>query len=155
MSAPSPQHAKGLALTAFGGLTLTFDIPLIRLADGEPWTDPAAAQFHDACGDAADLASVAFARPNAPSLVPGRSGLVVAAALRPDSVTFMTGVYNTSTANLVFILAFSTMFAALLSWIFLKERPRPATLVDHGRDDRRRPDHRRRFASAPATCLAT
>ena len=45
------------------------------------------------------------------------------------SITFITAVYNTSTANLVFILAFTTMFAALLSWIFLKERPRPVTLV--------------------------
>ncbi|RVA22990.1 EamA/RhaT family transporter, partial [Mesorhizobium sp. M7A.F.Ca.CA.004.11.2.1] len=27
-------HTKGLLLTAFGGLTLTVDIPLIRLAHG-------------------------------------------------------------------------------------------------------------------------
>ena len=45
------------------------------------------------------------------------------------SITFITAVFNTSTANLVFILAFTTMFSALLSWIFLKERPRPVTLV--------------------------
>ncbi|MEQ9248465.1 MAG: EamA/RhaT family transporter, partial [Nitratireductor sp.] len=38
MPTPSPSsHAKGLALTAFGGMALTIDIPLIRLADGDPW----------------------------------------------------------------------------------------------------------------------
>ena len=67
--------------------------------------------------------------PNAPSLIPGRAGRVVAVLYGLGSITFITAVYNTSTANLVFILAFTTMFAALLSWIFLKERPRPATLV--------------------------
>jgi drug/metabolite transporter (DMT)-like permease len=66
---------------------------------------------------------------NAPQLIPGRTGFFVACLYGLGSVTFVTAVYNTSTANLVFILAFNTMFAALLSWIFLKERPRPATLV--------------------------
>lgn len=45
------------------------------------------------------------------------------------SITFITAVYNTSTANLVFILAFTTMFSALLSWIFLGQRPANATLL--------------------------
>src|SRR5438445_12067982 len=31
-------HQKGLLITAIGGLTLTVDIPLIRLADGGAWT---------------------------------------------------------------------------------------------------------------------
>ncbi len=57
------------------------------------------------------------------------AALVVAALYGLASITFISAVYNTSTANLVFILAFNTMFAALLSWIFLKERPRPVTLA--------------------------
>src|SRR5690606_2704902 len=31
--------------------------------------------------------------------------------------------------NLVFILALNTMFSGLLSWLFLKERPRAATMI--------------------------
>ncbi len=31
-------HQKGLLITAIGGLTLTVDIPLIRLADGSAWS---------------------------------------------------------------------------------------------------------------------
>ena len=71
------------------------------------------------------------------------------------SITFITAVYNTSTANLVFILAFTTMFAALLSWIFLKERPRPATLVTMAVMIVGVLIIVVRLASAPATCSAT
>ena len=67
--------------------------------------------------------------PSAPKLVPGRKGLLVAALYGLGSIFFVTGVYHTTTANLVFILAFNTMFAAILSWLFLGERPRPATLL--------------------------
>ena len=45
------------------------------------------------------------------------------------SFTFLLSVFNTATANVVFIVAFTSMFAAVLSWIFLKERPSNATLV--------------------------
>src|SRR5690606_37461551 len=67
--------------------------------------------------------------PKAPSLLPGRIGLVVAALYGLGSIAFIMAVFRTSTANLVFIIAFNSMFAALLSWIFLGERPRFGTLV--------------------------
>lgn len=38
-------------------------------------------------------------------------------------------MFNTSAANLVFILAFNSMFAARLGWLLLGERPAPATLI--------------------------
>lgn len=70
--------------------------------------------------------------PNAPSLMPGWTGLLVASLYGAGSITFIAAVYRTSTANLVFILAFTTMFAALLSWVFLKERPHNVTLATMG-----------------------
>ena len=129
MSASSNNHAKGLALTALGGLTLTVDIPLIRLAGGDSWTI-----LFLRTGTTFIIAMIIWAvwrslSSRAPKLIPGRAGLVVAALYGLGSVAFITGVYHTSTANLVFILAFNTMFAALLSWVFLRERPRPATLA--------------------------
>ncbi|TRC88852.1 DMT family transporter [Mesorhizobium sp. WSM4310] len=122
-------HQKGLLITAIGGLTLTVDIPLIRLADGGAWTI-----LMLRTGTTFMAALVIWAvwrslRKNAPQLIPGWTGLVVAAFYGLGSIAFITGVFNTSTANLVFILAFTTMFSALLSWLFLKERPRPATLA--------------------------
>jgi drug/metabolite transporter (DMT)-like permease len=44
-------------------------------------------------------------------------------------VTFVLAVFNTATANVVFIVAFNPMFGALLSWLFLKEKPQPITLI--------------------------
>ncbi|MGX9144018.1 DMT family transporter [Mesorhizobium sp. 128a] len=122
-------HTKGLLLTALGGLTLTVDIPLIRLAHGEAWTI-----LLLRTGATFVTAMILWAvwrlfGKNAPQLIPGWSGLIVAAIYGLGAIAFITGVYNTSTANLVFILAFTTMFSALLSWLFLKERPRPLTLA--------------------------
>jgi len=125
----SHDHAKGLLITAIGGLTLTVDIPLIRLADGEPWSI-----LMLRTGTTFLTALVIWAiwraiTPKAPPLIPGREGLAVAALYGLGSITFVTGVFHTTTANLVFILTFNTMFAALLSWLFLRERPRPATFL--------------------------
>lgn len=129
MPSLSTNHKKGLRITAIGGLALTVDIPLIRLADGDPWS---IMMVRNATTFAAALVIWAvwrLATPSAPKLVPGRAGLVVAALYGLGSIFFITAVYNTTTANLVFILAFNTMFAALLSWLFLGERPRNGTLV--------------------------
>jgi drug/metabolite transporter (DMT)-like permease len=122
-------HRKGLLLTSIGGLVLTLDIPLIRLSDGEPWS---ILTIRTGVTFVATLVIWAVWRtlsPRAPRLIPGRTGLIVAALYGLSSIAFITGVYNTSTADLVFILAFNTAFSAVLSWIFLKERPPLATLV--------------------------
>ena len=122
-------HQKGLLITAIGGLTLTVDIPLIRLADGTPWT---IMMLRTSSTLVAALVIWAVWRAlsrNAPQLIPGWSGLAVAACYGLTGITFVTAVYHTSTADLVFILAFNTVFAALLSWLFLKERLRLATMI--------------------------
>ena len=75
----SHDHAKGLLITAIGGMTLTVDIPLIRLADGEPWSI-----LMLRTGTTFLTALVIWAiwraiTPKAPPLIPGREGLAVAA----------------------------------------------------------------------------
>ncbi|OQM77534.1 DMT family transporter [Manganibacter manganicus] len=129
MSEKTSDHAKGLALTAFGGLILTVDIPLIRLADGEAWSI-----LMVRTGATFLMALVIWVvwrllTPKAPQLIPGRAGVASCVLYGLGSITFVTAVFHTSTADLVFILAFNTMFAALLSWLFLKERPQPVTLA--------------------------
>ena len=103
-------HTRGLLLTAIGGLTLTVDIPLIRLAHGEAWT---ILLLRTGTTFVAGLIMWAVWRSlsdRAPTLIPGKSGLVVALLYGLGSIAFVTGVFNTSTANRVFILAFTTMF---------------------------------------------
>jgi drug/metabolite transporter (DMT)-like permease len=126
---PSRDHAKGLALAALGGFVLSFDIPLIRLADGGAWT--VLALRSGASFLAGLLIWLVWRRlsANAPQLAPGRTGLAVAGLYGLSSVLFILAVFNTSTANLVFILALNSAFAALLSWAWLGERPHPLTLL--------------------------
>ena len=129
MSDLHSDHAKGLLITGIGGLALTIDIPLIRLSGGDAWS---ILMLRGGVTFLAALVTWAVWRsitPNAPKLIPGRLGFVVACLYGLGSITFITAVYNTTTANLVFILAFNTMFAALLSWLFLKEKLRLATLL--------------------------
>lgn len=122
-------YRKGLLLTAIGGLALTVDIPLIRLSDGDAWSILLLRTGTTFVAALVIWAVWRMITPQAPQLLPGRAGMVVAALYGLGSITFVTGVYHTSTANLVFILAFNTMFAAVLSWVFLKERPSKATLM--------------------------
>ena len=113
-------------------MALTIDVPLIRLADGSAWSVLAA---RSGCTFLVALVIWLVYRivtGRRLTLVPGRGGLAVAGLYSLSALTFMTAVFNTTTANLVFILAFNTVFSALLSWMFLKERPLPPTLAAMG-----------------------
>ncbi len=131
MNVQSAEHnyRKGLLLTAFGGLILTFDIPLIKLSEGEQWSILMLRTGMTFASALLIWLVWRMVRNDAPRLIPGVKGLVVSVFYGLTSVAFILAVYSTSTANLVFILAFNMVFAALLSWIFLKERPQPATLI--------------------------
>lgn len=122
-------HRKGLLIAGIGGLVLSADIPLLRLGQGETWSTlllRSSTTF--ICAIIIWLVwRTMFGRRGA--IVPGAIGFAVACLYGMASIAFMTAVYNTKTANLVFILAFNTVFAALLSWIFLKERPKAVTSV--------------------------
>ncbi|WP_377288148.1 DMT family transporter [Rhizobium sp. SG2393] len=125
----SSHHRRGLILTGLGGLSLSFDIPLLRAGDGEIWSVLA---LRCACTVAVSLVAWVvlnrfLKKPIA--LIPGWAGLAVGLCYGINTFTFLIAVFNTSTANVVFILAFTSMFAALLSWIFLGERPSNATLL--------------------------
>lgn len=125
----SSHHAKGLLLCAVGGLAISFDIPLIKLGHGEAWS---VLLMRCVLTLGAGLVAWVIWRlvdRNAPALIPGRSGLYVAALYGVGSVLFIYGVYHTSTANLVFMLALNTVFSALLAWIFLNERPSRGTMI--------------------------
>jgi drug/metabolite transporter (DMT)-like permease len=120
-------HAVGLPLALFGGLMLTFDVPLIRLGDGSVWS---VMLLRSACVFASGIiAWQLYQRITGKKipLVPGLYGVMVGAAYALSSMFFMGAVRMTPTANLVFILALNPMLTALLSWAFLKERPHAVT----------------------------
>ncbi len=56
------------------------------------------------------------------------SELVVSVSLALGFITFVLSIYATSVANTVLILSTGPVFAALLAWLFLRERVSRATL---------------------------
>lgn len=125
-------HGRGLLLAAIGGLVLTIDIPLIKLGDASSWTALLLRTSTTFVVALAVWVGLRMAGVRLPPLIPGRIGLVVAGLYSLSSMAFLMSVFYTTTADLVFILAFNTAFAAVLSWVFLKERPRGPTLAAIG-----------------------
>ena len=114
--------SKGLVLAFTGGLALSFDIPLIRLAGSDPYMVMALRGV--------GLAIVLWLywrfwadRSGMPNdMLADRDFLIVSTLSGIGNIFFTMAVFNTSTANVVFILAFNAMIAALLSWKMIGER---------------------------------
>lgn len=122
-------HAKGLLITFIGGMILTIDIPLIMAGGGDIWS---VMVMRSGCSAiAASLVWLAWRRfgKNAPVLIPGRDGLIVAAIYGVAAIFFTAAVFYTSAGRLVFILALNSMFAALLAWMIMGKRPKSVTVV--------------------------
>ncbi|MCU0830174.1 MAG: DMT family transporter [Rhizobiaceae bacterium] len=123
------RSGQGLALALFGGMVLSFDIPLIKLANGDVWSVMVLRSF--SCGAAVMLLWVGarLLKHDGLRFDFSRAGLAGTGAYMLTSVTFLSSVFLTSTANVAFILAFSGMFAVLLGWVMLGERPPGPTLA--------------------------
>lgn len=121
-------HSKGLVLTTIGGLALSFDVPLVRLGHGEMWSTICLRSIVTFTIGLVLWVVLRSIRSRLP-LVPGRAGLLAGCCYGLSTVTFLSAIFHTATANVVFIVAFTPMFAALLGWIFLRHRPSAATMV--------------------------
>lgn len=122
-------HAKGLLITFIGGLILTIDIPLIMAGGGDVL---AVMVLRSGCSMTAAFVAWLIWRQfsdNAPVLIPGRDGLIVAAIYGVAAIFFTAAVFYTSAGRLVFILALNSMFAALLTWLIMGKRPKPVTVA--------------------------
>lgn len=122
-------HRKGLLLTTFGGLALSMDIPLIRLSSGDVWSVLSARSLAAIVVALTVLVIIRRVTGSLRSVLPGWLGLPVGLFYGLTTITFLLAVYYTTAANVVFIIALNPMFTALLSWIFLKERPALSTFV--------------------------
>ncbi|MDQ0562089.1 drug/metabolite transporter (DMT)-like permease [Rhizobium mesoamericanum] len=122
-------HRKGLLLTTIGGLALSMDIPLVRLAHGDMWSILCARSITTVAVTLVVICFIRTVKGTWPVLVPGKYGLATGLLYGCSTLTFVLAVFNTATANVVFIVALNPMFGALLSWMFLKERPSLSTLA--------------------------
>jgi drug/metabolite transporter (DMT)-like permease len=128
--APLPvDRKKGLSIALVGGMAISLDIPLVRLTDGDIWSVQFLRSFNVAVLTLMIWLGARLIFNKRIELVPGRLGLPVIAIYGVSTLLFFYSVYATTTANLVFILAFNPMFGALFGWLILKEKPRPPTFV--------------------------
>ena len=114
-------HATGLLLTTVGVLVLTPDSLFIRLVDTDAWTivfwRGALMGLTVVIGTAVWLRGGALAQFRSIGL----AGLVVAALFASQLTLFATSITHTSVANTLVIFATAPLFAAVLSWLFLRE----------------------------------
>ncbi|WP_245515347.1 DMT family transporter [Rhizobium deserti] len=122
-------HRKGLALTTIGGLALSFDVPLVRLGQGELWSTIFLRSTTTFVTTLVLWLLIRRFTSERPTLVPGRAGLFAGLCYGLSTMTFLAAVFHTATANVVFIVAFTPMFAGLLDWLVLKQRPSASTFI--------------------------
>lgn len=120
-------HKKGLSIAAAGGLMLACDVPLVRLSESDPWTMMVVrgpimmAVLFIVCAVLRRL-KLSNAR-----FIEGKDSLILGALHAIATIGFVVGIYHTTTANLVFITAFSSLIAIMFTSIVLKERHSPVT----------------------------
>lgn len=117
----------GIFLALSGGLLISIDIPIIRLADSDPWL------FMVARGLGLFVILGLFLRygrhltDTPPNPFADPDWVLVGILYGICNILFTISVFNTSTANLVFILAFNPMIAACFAWWLIGERPSAIT----------------------------
>lgn len=117
-------HARGMLLAATGVVVLSFDSLLVRLADTGAWN----VVFWRGALIAASMGTVAMLRGRRGDLRLWGAGAALCAVLfGVDSALFVLSVMHTKVANTVVILSASPLFAALFSWLILRERARLRT----------------------------
>lgn len=129
VSVPILDHRRGLIIAGIGGLMMTFDAPLLRLAD----VDVFAATFWRGIFVFLALsifwAYMRYVKRDPIPLINGMDGAILALLQCCSTMLFMVALFNTTVANLVFILALNPLFAALFSFVWLKEKISTATLL--------------------------
>ncbi|WP_075996046.1 DMT family transporter [Salaquimonas pukyongi] len=129
MTAIRTYQTAGILLGLVGGLVISFDVPVIRAAGTDPWLLLAARslvplplylviwryfrRFHGTPQN--PFANITWVQ----------VGIIYGLS----QICFTTSVFNTSAANLVFILAFNPLLAAVLSWWLIGEKPKLSTWI--------------------------
>lgn len=119
----------GIFLAFTGGLLISLDIPILRLAEADAWFT----MFFRGISLAIILGCVIrFGKgwtDTPPNPFMDRQWVEVGIYYGLTVMFFILAVFNTSAANLVFILAFNPMMAALFAWWFFGEKPSLVTWI--------------------------
>lgn len=123
-----PDRRKGILIVALGAILFAPDSLMIRLMGMEQW--PTLFWRGLLGGGAITLLFLAIHRGRYPGKIRalGYPGLLFVALFSVTSVCFVFAVRETSVANTLFLVSTSPVFSALISWIFIGERPNRRTL---------------------------
>lgn len=116
-------HIKGLLITGAGVLAITPDSLLVRLIAADDWT---LLFWRGLLQGLAILlgCAVIYRGQFLPTVrAVGRAGLWFALIFAVGTVFFILSLGLTKVANTLFIVSSAPLFAALISWVFLGERP--------------------------------
>lgn len=119
----------GIMLALLGGLLISIDIPIIRLSQSDPWFYLVARGLGLACVLGLVMKFGKRFTQTPPNPFHDRDFVEIGILYGISSIFFTISVFNTSTANLVFILAFNPMLAALFGWWYIGERPNRITWI--------------------------
>ncbi|MGL1832230.1 DMT family transporter [Rhodocyclaceae bacterium SMB388] len=124
----SEARRRGIGIASIGVLVLSFDALLIRLANASEWN----VVFWRGWLMMLSIGVAILVTRQRIRLPATRLALAGAAAICMlyglNSALFVYSISHTSTANTVVILASAPLFAALFSWLFLRERISTRTL---------------------------
>ena len=112
----------GLALVVTGVLVLTPDALLIRLIDEDVWSVIVWRGLLQALGLTVILACFYGRATPRLFLAVGRFGVLAAGIFAVGTFFFVTAITNTSVANALVLIATAPFFAAIYSWLLLRER---------------------------------
>lgn len=119
----------GLLITALGGFLFTFDLPLLRLAEGEKWT----LVFARGILLFLSISTVwYFMRQRSGSRAPyivGSAGIAVVVTNTIANIAYIGALKETEAANVVFILALVPVLTAIFSRVFIGERAHTFTWI--------------------------
>lgn len=114
-------HKKGISIAAIGGVMIAFDVPLVRLAQSDPWTTlvvrgPLMAGTLFIVWMVLRYFNISHVK-----FFNGWHSIILGILHAIATVAFVLGIYYTTTANLVFITACNAMIALMFSTLVLKE----------------------------------
>ena len=122
-------HLKGILITTLGVIILSPDAILMRLLNADTWTILFWRGITFSIGIFL-LMLLMYRRDTIRQFIKiGKPGILIGIIFSLSTLCFTVAIQNTSISNTLVIISTSPMFAALFSWLFLKEKIKGITWV--------------------------
>jgi len=122
-------HLKGIIITTLGVIILSPDAILMRLLNAETWTILFWRGVTFTIGIIL-LMLIMYRKDTIQQFIKvGKPGIFIGLIFGLSTLCFTVAIQNTSISNTLVIISTSPMFAALFSWVYLKEKIKGITWI--------------------------